>query len=191
MCIECIESDIEYKREYRRKKGVLGLCHDCKNPIVEGKKVCARHEKIHREKRERYYLEKKAEGLCTQCGENKPVEGRTQCAKCRDEAIRTKKKRFFHYRITKFNCTFKTNLVAKEAAFLWKRQKGVCALTGRKLTKENAELDHIIPKSKGGPHDISNLRWLVKEVNRIKRNMLDDAFMKLCFDVISFKKREK
>lgn len=189
MCAKCAKWDVEYKRRYKQKKLKLGLCHDCQNPVAEGRSICAYHIELYDGRSQKYYLERKANGVCAQCGKNSPVIDRVQCADCRDKATKHKKRRFFHYRITKFNCNFKTNLTAKDAASLWKKQKGICALTGRKLTKDNAELDHIIPKSKGGLHDITNLRWLVHEVNRVKRNLFDLDFIKLCNDVVYFSQR--
>lgn len=64
---------------------------------------------------------------------------------------------------------------------LWKRQRGLCALSGRPLTK-TAEIDHIIPKVRGGTGDLCNLRWVTKEANRAKRDLMDDEFISLCQD---------
>jgi hypothetical protein len=71
-----------------------------------------------------------------------------------------------------------------ELSSLWKRQRGHCAITGRRLTKENAELDHIIPVASGGKGNIQNLRWLHKDVNSLKRNMSDRDFYLLCKEVV-------
>lgn len=73
----------------------------------------------------------------------------------------------------------------KELASIWKRQKGKCALTGRRLTRE-AHLDHILAKAKGGNDNASNLRWVCREVNLARREMSDADFIKLCKDVMSW-----
>lgn len=54
---------------------------------------------------------------------------------------------------------------------LWKRQKGVCPLTGKKITQDDARdgqvthMDHIIPHSKGGKTEMSNMQLVIAEAN--------------------------
>lgn len=40
---------------------------------------------------------------------------------------------------------------------LWKRDKGCCFYCGESLSWDNKTVDHVIPKSKGGPHRAWNL----------------------------------
>ena len=71
---------------------------------------------------------------------------------------------------------------------LWKiakKQRLKCALTGRKLTNENISLDHIIPTSKGGTHDISNLRLVVLHANLAKLNYSDNELLELAKDIVT------
>ncbi len=65
---------------------------------------------------------------------------------------------------------------------LWKSQRGRCALSGRKLDR-SAEIDHKIPKVRGGKDDLANLQWTTVEANRAKRDLTDDEFFALCSDV--------
>lgn len=65
----------------------------------------------------------------------------------------------------------------------WKRQRGRCALSGRKLDR-TAHIDHIIPRSRGGSNKIDNLQFLTREVNIAKSNLTDDEFIQLCLDVV-------
>lgn len=67
---------------------------------------------------------------------------------------------------------------------LWDGQHGKCALTSRSLDGES-QLDHIIPLSRGGVTEITNMRWVVHEANICKRHLLDDEFTTLCQDVIN------
>jgi 5-methylcytosine-specific restriction endonuclease McrA len=91
-------------------------------------------------------------------------------------------KRFFWGRAMKLRG--ENRATAKELAFLWKNQLGLCALTGRKLNRENAQLDHITAKAKGGKDNIENLRWTCKEANLAKRELTDDEFVELCENVM-------
>ena len=98
-------------------------------------------------------------------------------------------KRFFYYRAGN-HCGLgdqRTNQKERaiELARLWKQQRGVCAVTGRRLDKQNAQIDHIIPKKSGGSNAIDNLRWVHRDVNYAKRDLSDEAFIRLCQDVVS------
>ena len=71
----------------------------------------------------------------------------------------------------------------KELRELLEKQDFICPLTGRELVPgENASLDHIIPKSRGGPNKIGNLQWLDNNINFAKRNLLPDEFAQLISD---------
>jgi 5-methylcytosine-specific restriction endonuclease McrA len=66
---------------------------------------------------------------------------------------------------------------------LWKAQRGLCALTGRKLGRD-AQVDHILPKAHGGGDEITNIQWVCADANLAKRNLTDAEFHALCADVI-------
>ena len=91
---------------------------------------------------------------------------------------RRRDKNFFSYRADRYR-----TVSAQDLAALWKRQRGRCALTGRRLDK-TAHLDHIVPRAKGGADDIENLRWVCDEANLAKRDLSDDDFIRLCRDVL-------
>jgi len=44
-------------------------------------------------------------------------------------------------------------------------------------------MDHIVPKTRDGTHDLQNLRWVCRDANRAKRSLTDDEFLSLCKDV--------
>ena len=73
----------------------------------------------------------------------------------------------------------------QDLAAIWRRQKGLCALTGRKMDR-SAQVDHILPKARGGSDDLSNLQWVCKEANIAKRHMTDAEFVALCSDVMNW-----
>lgn len=64
-----------------------------------------------------------------------------------------------------------------------------CALTGVRLEADQAELDHKIPLSRGGSNAISNLQWILKEVNRAKGTMDNEEFIAMCQKVSRHEKK--
>ena len=54
-----------------------------------------------------------------------------------------------------------------------------CPFCGTKLSVDNAELDHIIPKSMGGEDTPENLRYVCAKCNRIKADKYNRLFF--CF----------
>lgn len=86
-------------------------------------------------------------------------------------------KRFFWGRAMKLRGAERAT--TKQLASLWKSQRGLCALTGRRLNR-TAQLDHITAKARGGDDSISNLRWVCSEVNLAKRELSDCEFVDLC-----------
>lgn len=51
----------------------------------------------------------------------------------------------------------------------------ICAITGEKIEKSNAEVDHILPLSKGGQDVLENVQWVSKYANRVKGNNTETA----------------
>lgn len=72
----------------------------------------------------------------------------------------------------------------RDLASLWHKQRGRCALTGRRLDRL-AQLDHIVARARGGSDEKSNLRWLCKEANLARRELSDAEFVALCRDVVA------
>jgi 5-methylcytosine-specific restriction endonuclease McrA len=75
---------------------------------------------------------------------------------------------------------------AADLASIWKAQRGSCALTGRKLDQD-AQLDHVVARARGGTDERTNLRWLCREANLARRELSDDEFIALCSDVLKHK----
>lgn len=100
-----------------------------------------------------------------------------QTAKMREYAAR----RFFWNR--EMHLRGPDRATARQLWALWHKQRGCCALTGRRLGRD-AHLDHIVPLARGGGHEISNLRFLCHQANLAKRALSDDEFISLCGDVI-------
>ena len=53
-------------------------------------------------------------------------------------------------------------------AILYRRQGGYCAGCGHHLQSRNLTIDHVVPSSKGGSDDISNLQLLCHACNQLK-----------------------
>jgi len=69
---------------------------------------------------------------------------------------------------------------------IWDEQNGICELTGETLVRGvNASLDHRVPKSKGGDNSRSNLRWVHKIANTIKKDLTDEEFIALCRRIVA------
>ena len=98
----------------------------------------------------------------------------------RREAVRAyQARRFFWMRAIKLS-----GVTAESLASLWKSQRGRCGISGRRLTRDNAQIDHIVPRAKGGDDRLSNLRWACAEANIAKRDMTDEELARLCEDIL-------
>lgn len=76
-------------------------------------------------------------------------------------------------------------VTGKQIMHLVQKQNYRCALSGRALTPETASLDHIVPLSRGGTHDLANV-WIVNhQVNSAKGTMTFEEFLTLCKDVVT------
>ena len=78
------------------------------------------------------------------------------------------------------------NITIKYAWEIWESQNGYCALTGLPISlledqttdcKRTASLDRI-DNNKG--YITGNIQWVHKDINRIKSNLHQDKFIKLC-----------
>jgi len=56
---------------------------------------------------------------------------------------------------------------------LWRRDGGRCQYTGVVLNKEDANIDHVIPRSRGGQDTWTNLVVSAKDINTRKGNKLN------------------
>ena len=69
---------------------------------------------------------------------------------------------------------------ASDIIVILENQLYACALTGEPLDPSFAQLDHIVPVSKGGTHEASNIQIVTREINRMKGNLGNDEFIALC-----------
>jgi CRISPR/Cas system Type II protein with McrA/HNH and RuvC-like nuclease domain len=66
-----------------------------------------------------------------------------------------------------------------------RQQNFRCAYSGTELTPETASLDHILPVSKGGDHNINNISIVHAKVNIAKGSMTLEEFIQLCREVVT------
>lgn len=102
-------------------------------------------------------------------------------AKGREYNRTLRERHFFKWRARLLNRTGK-NVTARQLASLWRSQRGRCVLSGAKLGRD-AHIDHIVPKSKGGPSTIGNLRFLDPWVNVALQDLDDCEFANRCKQV--------
>jgi 5-methylcytosine-specific restriction endonuclease McrA len=63
---------------------------------------------------------------------------------------------------------------------VWNRDNNTCQYTGKKLSKNEGNIDHVIPRSRGGKTTWSNCVLAHKDVNAAKANRTpDEAGLKL------------
>lgn len=63
---------------------------------------------------------------------------------------------------------------------IWERDNGTCQYTGKKLSNNEANIDHVIPKSRGGRTDWLNCVLTHKDVNAKKADRTpEEAGLKL------------
>jgi 5-methylcytosine-specific restriction endonuclease McrA len=102
------------------------------------------------------------------------------------------KKRFFYSRATTMlnrmkknnsEVSYSVDELTKYLSSLWKKQNGGCVLSGDKLTRENAQVDHIITKYNNGGDEFENFRWITKECNQIKGSLNDEELKLLIMKI--------
>ena len=63
-----------------------------------------------------------------------------------------------------------------------------CVLTGRSIDLLNSrsyQLDHIVPRAKGGTNSIDNCQLTCREANQAKHELTLDEFINLCREVVN------
>lgn len=60
--------------------------------------------------------------------------------------------------------------VTRQAIF--ERDGGVCQYTGERVGKGGGNLDHVVPRDRGGRDTFENLVWAKREINSLKANRL-------------------
>lgn len=84
------------------------------------------------------------------------------------------------------------NITRDQLLELWKRQDGLCAISGIPMTYRakkdewfpyNVSIDCIIPRSKGGEYTIENIQLVISFINPLVKEHSKELFMRVCFAV--------
>lgn len=154
------------KREYHERLKAEGKCRYCRKPssIV----VCETC-------RTGIKAKLKAEGKCGSCGGVNDTEF-ALCSKCTFKGIARR--------------SLKDVNRWQEIKTLLEDQNYICAVTKLpiKLGEGTASLDHIVPKSGEGTHNIDNLRWVHTKFNKLKQSMTDNELLDMIKLIIKNKK---
>lgn len=79
---------------------------------------------------------------------------------------------------------------AKDFYTLLDKQGYRCALSGRELTPENTDAEHILPLDQGGNHTPDNIYLVVRDAARPKRHLTESQMIELCYDILKTRGRE-
>lgn len=66
-----------------------------------------------------------------------------------------------------------------------------CQLCGRRITFDDATVDHIIPKAMGGTNEISNLQIACWSCNQLKGSILPDTFFERVTDIFMYQMEKR
>lgn len=205
-CESCFLIIREYEIADRVRRKEKGICQKCPSPVVDCKTFCEKHLSYGRNRASQLQKVRLEEGLCTSCGNPRgDSPGSRECGECfakhKETKERVRRERQAaricvvcgrEKSLSNINfcqiCYFKnlslshfsSNSRFMELSDLFDRQGGLCAILGDPLTIggiEPASLDHIVPKSRGGSHDIANLRFVHNWINTMKGELLDEEFL--------------
>jgi hypothetical protein len=142
-----------------------GICCSCyRAPHVNGRfcAECHQKSKDYKKNRSRSLFES---GMCITCGRNASQPNHHRCAVCILKGIS--------------RSTFGTTVHHEALKQLLIDQDYKCPYSGATLIiGVNTSIDHIVPKSRGGTNDMSNLQWVDLYINKMKLDKTDHTARK-------------
>lgn len=99
---------------------------------------------------------------------------------------RTVKKKLYHFQTKGVGIKNRSKFTFDEVKSKFSKSK-TCYLTGRPLSWNNPtdlHFDHIIPASRGGSNEISNLGFACKDANLAKRDKTPEEHIAYCLEVV-------
>jgi hypothetical protein len=162
-------SNYLYKRGFVKSQKEKGLCIECSTP-VNGSIRCEKCNSRRAEYRKKKYKEWKDNGLCCQCGKES-LKNKNYCEK--------------HYLMMTSMTNLNTSTYWLSLKELIQKQNHKCALTGDKISFDmDIDLDHIVPKYRGGKDELSNVQWVTKQANWFKRALTEKELLGLCEKIV-------
>lgn len=193
---------LQSNKNRRKSKKKHAACNDCSQPRVTGFAYCAKCLEATRRRRQGRYEESKKTGTCSLCHKHPAIRSHF-CEKCKQKSTESTK-RIRQERIDAGMCvycgghqctnstrycydclfkqtsmsTFGTTAEAENLKKLYETSERKCAYTGFSIEiGVNANVDHIIPLSKGGANDMSNIQWVHEVANQMKWSYSEDQFL--------------
>jgi 5-methylcytosine-specific restriction endonuclease McrA len=197
-CITCLQKAKDRSAERYLKIKSKQICKLCSSEVGNSNGIycnkCKQSKKI-------IWYERKDRGICVTC--NKRLATKTlRCDECYNRGVKNvqskKTERLSaglcaycdENRITTSLCkkhylqfTSKNHLGSSkrynELLEIFDNQNGICPYTGLQIILGvDSSIDHLIPKSRGGTSDLSNLQWVHIQANFMKQDMLESEFIK-------------
>ena len=163
------EKNIQRVRAWQALQKEKGLCIECSNP-ANGLR-CDTCNKRRAEKRKEKYQKWRTESKCCVCGKD-ALLNKNYCEQ--------------HYLMKVSHSRIGTSKHWKYLKTLIEKQNFKCALTGDKITfNDDIELDHIVPKSRGGSNKLSNFQWVTKQVNWFKGTWTENELLTMFRKIIN------
>jgi 5-methylcytosine-specific restriction endonuclease McrA len=134
---------------------------------------------------------------CSGCREDKPIDAFrfradkrlyvTKCKVCESAAQAVYYQRLKtdlpRYRAQTIRSGRSKNVTRRWLDAKLKEQRFRCALSGRPIDYASVEVDHIVPRCKGGGDELSNLQLVCREANAAKGSLSNDELAILCEDI--------
>ena len=187
-------TEVVMKSESNGNCVVSGIMKNIETEYVKKKEKGIELKRTEKEKRNQEYLKRKYKKrsekiLLKRNGCSTRDEYKTKKERRREERrrykVRYKRIHYFKH-ISKVHNKRSGGYLLKpmELWGLLKRQRMLCGLTGRRLNRDNISLDHIVPLSKGGSNEPSNLRFVHIDANTFKMDMDDSDLLELAKDIV-------
>lgn len=188
-CARCRECDRIYQASRRRAKNIYGHPCSCGADIPPGRNshYCAHCATT--------YMASYTKDHCSDCGDANVLKGRTRCRHCQTvwnkahyDPVQSKQymsaywaenAQYYRDNARKRRATLKGARVVKRVSLKSVISKcgDCCQYCGADTSHGNRQIDHILPLSRGGTHEESNLQVLCAKCNRAKSAMTMEEFV--------------